>query len=84
MKTNPTPTNLQREKKLRVPCWLCKGSGITEEGERVDVGLGLAMVQVSADIECGLCDGEGLIVLGSKIHNEWRKNVMGLPKWRSK
>jgi DnaJ-class molecular chaperone len=69
--------------KKTVPCWLCKGTGIAEEGERVDVGLGtFCTAQVSADWDCGLCNGTGQIVLGSKAHNLWRKNVMNVGRYK--
>jgi hypothetical protein len=48
------------------PCPICKGSGIGEKGECVDVGIG--MVQVSADWPCGWCVGEGMVEIGGTTH----------------
>ena len=62
---------------MKVPCWICKGQGITERGEFVDVGVGDG-VQVSADLECGLCNGECLIEIGSKQHKYYRKFCMNV------
>jgi len=60
-------------KKIKVPCWVCKGSGIIEEGETIDVGIGWGIEeQVSPDIECEWCD-YGMIEIGSKKHKEYRK-----------
>jgi len=56
----------------QVPCWICKGNGIAEKGEWIDVGEGYYQ-QVSPDIECGLCDGNGMIQIGSKEHLEYKK-----------
>ena len=55
-----------KKNKKTFPCWLCKGSGISEEGEYVDVGIG--MMQVSADWPCNYCDGKGLIEVGGPVH----------------
>ena len=48
----------------KYPCQYCKGRGISERGEFVD------MQQVSPDIECGNCEGKGLIEIGGKRHKE--------------
>lgn len=61
----------------KIPCWLCKGSGIIEEGERIDVGLGPFITQqVSADLECGFCEGEGMIEIGGPKHLEYKRDIM--------
>jgi len=56
------------------PCPICKGSGIAEEGETVDVGVG--NVQVSADIECGYCFGEGMIGVNSETHEKIKTRAL--------
>lgn len=55
-----------KEKKRSYPCSYCKGSGIAEEGDYVDVGVG--MMQVSADWPCNYCDSLGMIEIGGKVH----------------
>lgn len=50
----------------KFPCPYCKGSGVAEEGEHVDVGIG--MVQVSADWPCNFCDALGMIERGGSVH----------------
>lgn len=62
---------LNREKK--VPCWICKGQGITEKGEDV-CGDGWK----TPDIECGFCKGEGMITIGSEKHKEYQKLIKPL------
>jgi hypothetical protein len=53
-----------REKKVKkFPCKYCKGTGIIENGEFNDDGL-----QISPNIECSNCDGEGMIEIGGNVH----------------
>ena len=61
-------------KRTTFPCPVCKGSGILEEGDWVDVGIG--SIQVSADDYCTWCD-DGQMVIGGKKHIEYRKEIMG-------
>lgn len=64
--------NLVKKKKY-FPCPYCtaRGEEPFERGDCVDMGgddTGPLMVQVSADIPCGGCDGEGFVEVGSERH----------------
>jgi DnaJ-class molecular chaperone len=61
-------------KQKYVVCWNCRGSGIIEEGDTVDVGIG--QVQVSPDISCWLCEGTGFVKINGKLHKQYRKFCM--------
>jgi DnaJ-class molecular chaperone len=61
-----------------VVCWSCRGSGISEEGERVDVGIG--SVQVTADTPCWLCEGTGFVKINGKQHKEYKKFCLPVKK----
>ena len=61
------------KQKKKVPCWICKGSGLFEEGEDV-CGDGWR----TPDIECDFCNGTGMIVIGSKEHKKYQKLVRNI------
>lgn len=70
---SPHTNTLAREKKKRYfPCQICKGSGIIEYGEKVDGQ------QVSPDLDCGNCDGLGMIEIGGEIHLRNKAISLGL------
>ena len=66
----------------RFPCPNCKGKYVLEPGERVDVGLGGATVQVSHDLTCHWCD-YGFIQVGSDDHWNWRKEMLIRSIWNN-
>lgn len=66
----------------KFPCWVCKGSGIVEEGERVDIGLGpFVTAQVSPDIKCEYCNGEGMIEINSPLHRTIKRYQLQTYLW---
>lgn len=62
------------------PCWVCKGSGIGEKGESIDVGGEgyVAMMQISPDIECGYCEGRGMLEVDGEIHTKRKLESIAL------
>lgn len=60
-------------KKKYFPCPYCtaKGESSFASGDFADMGddkVGSIMVQISPDLPCGGCDGEGFIEVGSERH----------------
>jgi ribosomal protein S27AE len=66
--TRTKDTTPIQETERKVPCWLCKGSGIGEKGEDI-TGDGW----MTPDTDCGFCKGTGMIVVGSKEHKDYQK-----------
>lgn len=55
------------------PCPYCTRKGLSsfEPGDTTDMGddeVGPIMVQISPDLPCGGCDGEGFVEVGSENH----------------
>ena len=51
---------------MKVPCWVCKGSGELESEEYIDFGV------VVPPIYCDWCD-DGMIEIGSQKHKDYQK-----------
>ncbi len=52
------------------PCWVCKGRG----GEKeiiLDDGSGPYE-------DCGWCEGEGMILIGGKVHRKWKREELAI------
>lgn len=59
------------------PCPVCKATGVTEEGDYVDGQ------QVSPDLECYYCMGEGMIEIGGEIQSRNKALREGMKRIKS-
>ena len=59
------------KKQQKVPCWVCKGSGVSDPEEFIGADI------VKPEIECEWCD-YGMIEIGSKKHKEYREFIIDM------
>lgn len=64
-------TNEIKTKKRYFPCWVCKGQGGWCD-DRDDLGYCMS------DIECGNCEGHGMIEINGKRHMEIKRESIAL------
>lgn len=54
------------------PCPVCKTTGIVEEGDTQDG------IQISPDLDCGYCEGDGFIEIDGKRHMEIKRQNIAI------